>query len=78
MSAIGTNLEIDVDHQKLVFFVSFLPGVNVARDYRFPLPRSRTGSIRKDIGNLSIGRSSPHCGEFRKILAVLKEIERMK
>lgn len=52
----GTNIAATVDCQELSRFVSTLPGVKVARDYRYLCSDPGQDLIKKDIRELSIER----------------------
>jgi heterodisulfide reductase subunit A len=72
----GTNIAATVDCQKLVQFFGSLPGVTVARDYRYLCSDPGQDLIKKDIRELGIDRvviaaCSPrmHESTFRNALA---------
>ena len=72
----GTNIAATVDCQELSSFASSLPGVKVARDYRYLCSDPGQDLIKKDIRELSIDRvvvaaCSPRMHEttFRNVLA---------
>jgi heterodisulfide reductase subunit A len=52
----GTNIAATVDCQELSSFASTLPGVKVARDYRYLCSDPGQDLIKKDIRELSIDR----------------------
>lgn len=52
----GTNIAATVDCNELTQFSSTLPGVKVARDYRYLCSDPGQDLIKKDIRELSIGR----------------------
>jgi len=52
----GTNIAATVDCQELSHFVGTLPGVKVARDYRYLCSDPGQDLIKKDIHDLSIER----------------------
>ena len=72
----GTNIAATVDCQELVQFFGSLPGVKVARDYRYLCSDPGQDLIKKDIRELGIDRvviaaCSPrmHESTFRNALA---------
>jgi len=52
----GTNIAATVDCSELARFASTLPGVGVARDYRYLCSDPGQDLIKKDIRELSIDR----------------------
>ncbi len=52
----GTNIAATVDCEELARFAGTLPGVKVARDYRYLCSDPGQGLIKKDIRELSIDR----------------------
>ncbi len=52
----GTNIAATVDCQELARFLSSLPGVTVARDYRYLCSDPGQDLIKKDIRDLSLDR----------------------
>ncbi len=72
----GTNIAATVDCNELARFASTLPGVKVARDYRYLCSDPGQDLIKKDIHELSIGRvvvaaCSPRMHEmtFRNVIS---------
>jgi heterodisulfide reductase subunit A2 len=72
----GTNIAATVDCNELARFASTLPGVKVARDYRYLCSDPGQDLIKKDIRELSIGRvvvaaCSPRMHEmtFRNVIS---------
>jgi heterodisulfide reductase subunit A len=72
----GTNIAATVDCQGLTLFSSMLPGVKIARDYRYLCSDPGQDLIKKDIRELSIDRvviaaCSPRMHEttFRNVLS---------
>jgi len=72
----GTNIAATVDCNELVQFSGTLPGVKVARDYRYLCSDPGQDLIKKDIRELSIGRvviaaCSPRMHEmtFRNVIS---------
>jgi len=72
----GTNIAATVDCNELARFTSTLPGVKVARDYRYLCSDPGQDLIKKDIRELSIGRvvvaaCSPRMHEmtFRNVIS---------
>ena len=77
----GTNISATVDCQELVQFFAALPGVKVARDYRYLCSDPGQDLIKRDIRELDIDRvviaaCSPRMHEttFRNALGFLADV----